>query len=103
MSRPATQVCELEVGHTSLDDGAARALASITRLRRLHLRRVGFTSPAGFPLLTALQARCPPASWASPGRAAAMQTVHMRLTEYCLPAGSGAQTLCGLARLQRQA
>lgn len=82
VSRSATQVCELEVGHTSLDDGAARALASITRLRRLHLRRVGFATPAGFPLLTALQARCPPwATCALPGRAAAIQTVHMRLTQ----------------------
>lgn len=51
------QVLELEVGHLSLDDSAARTLASITRLRRLHLRRVCFATSAGFPCLTALQVR----------------------------------------------
>ena len=48
---------ELEIGHLSLDDSAARTLASITRLRRLHLRRVCFATSAGFPCLTALQVR----------------------------------------------
>jgi len=50
-------VRELEVAHMSLDEPAARALAGITRLRSLHLRRVAFATPAGFAQLTALQAR----------------------------------------------
>jgi len=62
------QVRELEVAHMSLDEPAARALASITRLRSLHLRRVAFATPAGFALLTALQARrrAPPPAHAAP-------------------------------------
>ena len=91
VSRPVSQVVELEVGHTSLDDSAAHALASITRLRRLHLRRVGFTTSAGFPLLTALQVRCPPRQLGRtrmPGRPRVTPPLHTRTAQSraCLPA-----------------